>query len=104
MHTAPAECVVRNANFWSRSAALLLVGRQPARARTRTTFPGTTILRNEENIKIIETVEQYRRRMLEHNVDGLLVLASQTYFEDSGTPRSDDDYGYEGLKQVLPAS
>ena len=30
-----------------------------------------------------------------------LVLASQTYFEDSGTPRSDDDYGYEGLRQVL---
>jgi hypothetical protein len=64
-------------------------------------FPGTTILRNEENVKIIETIEQYRRRLLEHNVDGLLVLASQTYFEDSGTPRSDDDYGYEGLKQVL---
>jgi hypothetical protein len=64
-------------------------------------FPGTTITRNEENTKIIETVEQYRRRMLEHNIDGLLVLASQTYFEDSGTPRSDDDYGYEGLKQVL---
>ena len=64
-------------------------------------FPGTTILRNEDNIKIIETVEQYRRRMMEHNVEGLLVLASQTYFEDSGTPRSDDDYGYEGLKQVL---
>ncbi len=64
-------------------------------------FPGTTILRNEDNVKIVETLEQYRRRLLEHNVDGLLVLASQTYFEDSGTPRSDDDYGYEGLKQVL---
>jgi len=64
-------------------------------------YPGTTILRNEENQKIIETVEQYRRRMLEHNVDGLLVLASQSYFEDSGTPRSDDDYGYEGLRHVL---
>jgi hypothetical protein len=64
-------------------------------------FPGTQIVRNDENIKIIETIEQYRRRMLEHNVEGLLVLASQRYFEDSGTPRSDDDYGYEGLKQVL---
>jgi hypothetical protein len=64
-------------------------------------FPGTTIVRNEENIKILETIEQYRRRMLEHNVDGLLVLASQRYFEDSGTPRSDDDYGYEGLRHVL---
>jgi hypothetical protein len=39
--------------------------------------------------------------MLEHNVNGLLVLASQSYFEDSGTPRSDDDYGFEGLRQVL---
>ena len=64
-------------------------------------FPGTTIQRNEDNLKIIETVEKYRRRMLEHNVDGLLVLASQRYFEDSGTPRSDDDYGYDGLKKVL---
>jgi hypothetical protein len=64
-------------------------------------FPGTTILRTEQNRKIIETVEQYRRRLLERNIEGLLVLASEKYFEDSGTPRSDDDYGYEGLKQVL---
>jgi hypothetical protein len=64
-------------------------------------FPGTTILRTEQNRKIIETVEAYRRRLLERNIEGLLVLASEKYFEDSGTPRSDDDYGYEGLKQVL---
>src|SRR4029078_499516 len=67
-------------------------------------FPGTTIQKSEENIKIIETSEQYRRRMLEHNVDGLLVLASQRYFEDSGTPRSDDDYGYEGPRRGLPSN
>jgi len=64
-------------------------------------FPGTTIVRTEQNRKIIEAIEAYRRRMVERNVDGLLVLAAPTYFEDSGTPRSDDDYGYEGLKQVL---
>ena len=64
-------------------------------------YPGTTILRNEDNQKIIETVESYRRRLMEHNVEGLLILASPKYFEDSGTPRSDDDYGFEGLKQVL---
>jgi hypothetical protein len=64
-------------------------------------FPGTTIPRNDVNRQIIETVESYRRRLLEHNVEGLLVLASEKYFEDSGTPRSDDDYGYNGLKQVL---
>ncbi len=64
-------------------------------------FAGTTIQRSEQNRKIIETVEQYRQRLLSRNVDGLLVLASDRYFEDSGTPRSDDDYGYDGLRQVL---
>lgn len=64
-------------------------------------FPGTTILRNEENRKIIQTVEEYRQRLMQRNVVGLLALASQKYFEDSGTPRSDDDYGYDGLQKVL---
>jgi hypothetical protein len=64
-------------------------------------FAGTTIVRSEQNRKIIEVVEQYRHRLLEHNIDGLLVLASDKYFEDSGTPRSDDDYGYDGLRTVL---
>jgi hypothetical protein len=64
-------------------------------------FPGTTIVRSEENRKIIQTVEEYRQRLMQRNVVGLLALASPRYFEDSGTPRSDDDYGYEGLKKVL---
>jgi hypothetical protein len=64
-------------------------------------FPGTTIARTEENRKIVETVEKYRQRLLTRNTVGLLALASPKYFEDSGTPRSDDDYGYDGLKQVL---
>ncbi len=64
-------------------------------------FPGTTIIRSEENRKIVEIVEQYRERLLSRNTVGLLALASPRYFEDSGTPRSDDDYGYDGLKQVL---
>jgi hypothetical protein len=94
----PSKMRARN-QLLAAAATLLIVGAVGC-AHTDY-FAGTKILRNEENIKIIETVEQYRRRMLEHNIDGLLVLASQTYFEDSGTPRSDDDYGYEGLKQVL---
>lgn len=64
-------------------------------------FPGTQIPRTEENRKIVETIEQYRRRLLERNIDAILVLASDKYFEDSGTPRSDDDYGYDGLRGVL---
>lgn len=64
-------------------------------------FPQSTIPKTEENSLIIDTVELYRRKLLERNVEGLLLLASDRYFEDSGTPRSDDDYGYQGLKMVL---
>ncbi len=83
--------------------ALLLVVAMGAGAGCahREYFPGTTIVRSDENRKIIQTVEEYRQRLLTRNTVGLLALASQRYFEDSGTPRSDDDYGYDGLKQVL---
>jgi len=64
-------------------------------------FPGTTIVRTDENKKIIDTVDLYRQRLTQQNVDGLIMLASEHYREDSGTPRSDDDYGYNGLKEVL---
>lgn len=64
-------------------------------------FPGTTIVKSEETQKIVDTIDQYRVRLAERNVDGLLVMASEKYREDSGTPRSDDDYGYEGLRHVL---
>jgi hypothetical protein len=83
------------------AAILLLATGAVAGCAHQDFFPGTTIVRTEENRKIIETVEQYRRRLVERNVEGLLVLASPKYFEDSGTPRSDDDYGFEGLRQVL---
>jgi hypothetical protein len=87
------------------SASLLVVGLAGVAAAPGCAhedfFPGTTIPRSERNRQIVETIEQYRRRLIEHNVEGLLVLASDRYFEDSGTPRSDDDYGYDGLRAVL---
>jgi len=64
-------------------------------------FPGTTILRTTANQNIVATIDEYRLRLSERNADGLILLASESYREDSGTPRSDDDYGYEGLRQVL---
>jgi hypothetical protein len=81
--------------------ALALGASVAAGCAHREYFPGTEIVRSEENRKIIETVEEYRRRLMQRNVVGLLALASPRYFEDSGTPRSDDDYGYDGLKRVL---
>jgi hypothetical protein len=65
------------------------------------TFPGTSIAATDENRTILEVVEQYRQRLVQKNVNGVLVLASKRYFEDSGTPRADDDYGIDGLRGVL---
>jgi hypothetical protein len=103
----PAQNAGAMINRWRVSARLfltMLVGAASmglASCAHQDFFPGTTIVRSEENRRIIEVIEQYRRRLIERNVAGLLALASPRYFEDSGTPRSDDDYGYEGLKQVL---
>ncbi len=64
-------------------------------------IPGTSVLDTEENRAVISVIEDYRQRLMQKNVDGVLVLASESYFEDSGTPRADDDYGYGGLRQVM---
>lgn len=64
-------------------------------------LPGTTIPATDANREVISTIEEYRLRLLEKNVEGLLLLASQKYFEDSGTPQPNDDYGYAGLSTIL---
>ena len=64
-------------------------------------LPGTTIPATDANREVISTIEEYRMRLTEKNVEGLLLLASQKYFEDSGTPQPNDDYGYAGLSTIL---
>jgi hypothetical protein len=70
----------------------------------QSTLAGTTVADTADNRAVLETIEQYRLRLIEKNVEGLLVLASDRYFEDSGTPTAEDDYGYDGLKFVLSKS
>jgi hypothetical protein len=65
------------------------------------TIPGTTLPATEANREIVETIEEYRQKLVDRNVDGLLLLASERYFEDGGTPQANDDYGYAGLATVL---
>lgn len=77
---------------------LVLAAAACASART---VPGTTVLDTPLNRALLDTVETYRQRLLARNVEGLLVLAAPEYYEDSGTPRADDDYGYDGLRDVL---
>ena len=64
-------------------------------------IPGTLVTDNRENRQIIEVCEKYRRALEDRDAEVLLSLAARTYFEDSGTPKAEDDYGYDGLKTIL---
>jgi hypothetical protein len=67
----------------------------------RELIPGTNVPDTEVNQEILKTVEDYRRSIEARDVERLLMLASENYFEDGGTPRTDDDYHFDGLKTVL---
>jgi hypothetical protein len=65
---------------------------------------GTMIPDTAENRAIVQVVETYRQRMLEKDVNGIMLLASTRYSEDSATPNADDDYDYDELGNVLRKS
>jgi hypothetical protein len=62
---------------------------------------GTKVVDTQENRDIIAVCEQYRTAVEKKDTSTLLALASPKYWEDGGTPTGSDDYGYDGLKQVL---
>jgi hypothetical protein len=64
-------------------------------------IPGTKVADNRVNREVLDVCERYRHAMEDRDATTLLALAHPHYYEDSGTPKGDDDYGYEGLKQVL---
>ncbi len=64
-------------------------------------IPGTKVERTQENQAIIKTVEDYRLAVERKDSSALLLMASKDYWEDSGTPSGADDYGYDGLREVL---
>ncbi len=64
---------------------------------------GTKIADTAANREIIELVERYRRAIESQDLAALLRMASPRYWEDGGTVKADDDYGYAGLREVLAA-
>jgi hypothetical protein len=64
-------------------------------------IPGTKVPDNKANREILDICERYRHAMEDRDPATLLALAHPSYYEDSGTPGGADDYGYEGLKEVL---
>jgi hypothetical protein len=63
--------------------------------------PGSKIPYSEPNESVLQACEDYRLAVERGDVDALMLMADKQYWEDSGTPSGSDDYGYEGLRNVL---
>lgn len=62
---------------------------------------GTRIPYSEPNQTVLKACEEYRLAVERGDADALMLMAHKQYWEDSGTPSGSDDYGYEGLRNVL---
>ena len=63
--------------------------------------PGTRVVYSDANKSVLDACEQYRLAVERGDVDALMLMAHKQYWEDSGTPSGSDDYGVEGLRNVL---
>lgn len=62
---------------------------------------GTRIPYSKNNESVLNAVEEYRLAVERQDADALMLMAHKSYWEHSGTPTGADDYGYEGLRNVL---
>lgn len=64
-------------------------------------IPNTDVEDTDQNRKIIQFCEDYRRAVERRNVAELLKLAHPAYYEDGGNADASDDLDYAGLKDFL---
>jgi hypothetical protein len=62
---------------------------------------GTHVEDNKDNRTIIGVIERYRLAVERKDAPSLMKMAAKSYWEDGGTPTGADDYGYDGLREVL---
>jgi hypothetical protein len=70
-------------------------------AHNRSYVPGTKVPYSPANKSVLDACEEYRLAVERGDADALMLMAHKQYWEDSGTPSGGDDYGYEGLRNVL---
>jgi hypothetical protein len=63
--------------------------------------PGTRVPFTDSNKSVLDACEEYRLAVERGDADALMLMAHKQYWEDSGTPSGSDDYGIEGLRNVL---
>ncbi|MDW8247557.1 MAG: hypothetical protein RMJ84_13390 [Sandaracinaceae bacterium] len=64
-------------------------------------IPNTDVPDTQENREIIEVVESYRHAVESRNPAAVLRLVSREYYDDNGTPSTDDDVDYQKLSEIL---
>jgi hypothetical protein len=84
----------------NRLSALLVLGLFACAAQVHY-VPGTRVPFSESNDSVLKACEDYRLAVERADVDALMLMADKQYWEDSGTPQGGDDYGYDGLRNVL---
>ena len=62
---------------------------------------GTRVPYSDMNKSALDACEEYRLAVERGDADALMLMAHKQYWEDSGTPSGSDDYGVEGLRNVL---
>ena len=62
---------------------------------------GTRVPYSDMNKSVLDSCEEYRLAVERGDADALMLMAHKQYWEDSGTPSGSDDYGYDGLRNVL---
>jgi hypothetical protein len=64
-------------------------------------IPNSEIRDTEENRQILSVIAAYKNALEGRNVERIMSLVSESFFETSGTPDGEDDYDYEGLQNRL---
>lgn len=86
----------------SKSALLAIVAVTAACGGAKGKFvPGTKVPYSDANKAVLDACEQYRLAVERADAEALMLMAHKQYWEDSGTPSGSDDYGYDGLRNVL---
>ncbi len=80
---------------------LLAIAASAACAHNGSYVPGTRVPYSAANKSVLDAVEEYRMAVERADADALMLMAHKQYWEDSGTPSGGDDYGYDGLRNVL---
>jgi hypothetical protein len=61
-------------------------------------IPNTDVPDTAENRQVVDFVEEYRHAVEERSPAAILRLVSERYYDDNGTPATDDDMDFDALR------